>query len=270
MRLLALIFIGLFLALPFGAQAAGEGELGEGELVEITVLADESLKTPLVELARLHATKAHVAVNLWFASTAGMIDAIRDGADADIVITADAEALKTLEYLGQLDVYATQSVATVPLVVAVRNDRESTQQRAIALEMMGLQWQQNDQYALVIISNPARVEHGMAEAALKNSEWLKDRNLRLIPASNMRTARRLMAEEKAPALLLASEVFASSDLQMVRRFPDSVVVPATYKAAVLAGEHMKESRAFLEALHTPLYRAPLQRYGLSEVAPDIK
>lgn len=235
----------------------------ETDLPEITVLADESLQIPLIEIARLHTATHHTAVNIWFASASRMVHAIRDGADADIVITADKEALRTLENLGQIDVYATQSIATCPLVVAVRNDERNTE-RDITLEVMGLSRREGQVLSLVTVTDEDRPEYAMTQSVLTRSELLKDRKLNLIGATDAREARSLMAQHSAPALLLASDVFADKSLKIVQRFPDSVTAPAVYRAAVLAGESMKESRAFIEALHTAAYRAPLEAYGLGK------
>ncbi len=259
MRKLLLISLG-FLALlcaPIAAHAS------EGQIREITVLADESLQIPLIELARLHTERTNTAVNLWFASAAGMVDAIRDGADADIVITADTEALQTLEYLGQLDVYATQSIASCPLVIAVRSDERATE-RNVTLDLMGLKPREGETLSLVTITSDDRPESKMAMKALSASEWLKDRKLNLIGASDAREAKKLMAEHNAPALLLATDVFSNRTLKVARRFPDSVVPPAVFKAAVLAGERMEESRQFIDSIHTPDYRLSLERYGLGK------
>lgn len=254
-----LIYISFLLFLPTTSYAE------DVALREITVLADESLHVPLVELARLHAEHSKTAVNLWFASAAGMIDAIRDGADADIVITADANALQTLEYLGQLDVYATQSIAVCPLVIAVRDDEQASR-RDITLELMGLGMREGEQFALITISEPSRTEYGMTQQALTRSELLKNRPLRLTGASNPREAKALMLANNSPALLLATDVFTTPGLRVAQRFPSSVVKPALYKAAVLAGDHMKESRRFIEAIQSQEYRKVLERYGLG--APE--
>lgn len=263
MRFFTLIYMSFFLFLAPRALAE------EAYLREITILADESLQVPLVEIARMHTARNNIAVNLWFASASGMVDAIRDGADADIVITADEQALQTLEYLGQLDVYATQAIATCPLVIAVRNDERNTQ-RDITLELMGLKVRSETGFTLVTITTPERPEYEMTQKALTQSELLKDRTLNLIGASDAREAKRLMAEHNVPALLLASDVFTQDTLKLVQPFPDSIVPPAVYKAAVLAGNNMKESRALIDALHTPDYRQALERYGLGKPAPLAK
>lgn len=263
MRFLILICMGFFLSPASGARAE------EAYLREITILADESLQVPLVDIARMHTARNNIAVNLWFTSASGMVDAIRDGADADIVITADEQALQTLEYLGQLDVYATQAIATCPLVIAVRNDERNTR-RDMTLELMGLKVRSETGFTLVTIATPERTEYAMTQKALAQSELLKDRKLQLIGASDARDARRLMEEHNVPALLLASDVFTQDTLKLVQPFPDSIVPPAVYKAAVLAGNNMKDARALIEALHTPDYRHALERYGLGKPAAGAR
>lgn len=260
MRHFALIFIILFCLPP------RQGHAQDVSLHEITVLADENLQMPLVEIARLYTNKNGTAVNLWFTNAVGMVDAIRDGADADIVITADRQALRTLEYLGQLDVYATQAVAESPLIIAIRDD-ERTVERDVKLELMGLKLRSKERFALVVINAQDRVEYAMTQQALAKSELLRDRPLELIAADDARDAKRLMAEHNAPALLLAGDAFSNGSLKPVQRFPTSVVAPAVYRAAVLAGDNMQRSRAFIDALRTTDYRNAWEHYGLSQPAP---
>lgn len=261
MRRFILIYMALFVFVPLQTRAQ------DAALHEITVLADASLQMPLVEIARLYTTENHTAVNLWFTNTAGMVEAIRDGADADIVITADKQALQTLEYLGQLDVYATQAVAESPLIIATRGDERAVE-RDVKLELMGLKLRSKERFTLVVINTHDRVEYAMTQQALKKSELLRGRPLELIAANDASDAKRLMEEHNAPALLLASDAFSNDSLKALQRFPTSVVAPAVYRAAVLAGDSMEQSRAFIDALHTKTYREAWEHYGLSQPAPQ--
>lgn len=247
----------------FFAFSALQAHAQEAALPEITVLADENLQMPLVEIARLYTAKNHTTVTLWFTNAVGMVDAIRDGADADIVITADTQALQTLEYLGQLDVYATQTIAESPLIIATRNNERAVE-RDVKLELMGLKLHSKERFTLVVINAQDRVEYAMTQQALKNSELLRDRPMELIAANDARDAKRLMEEHNAPALLLANDAFSDGSLKPLQRFPASVVTPAVYRAAVLAGDNMEQARVFIDALHTKAYRSAWEHYGLGQ------
>jgi molybdenum ABC transporter molybdate-binding protein len=261
MRLIHLICIAIMAS--FAVHARAEALPIEPVIDEITVLADDSLQLPLVELARLHSIKTNVSVTLWFTPASSMVSAIRDGADVDIVITADTNTLRTLETMGQMDVHATKIIATCPLVIAVRKDGGSAK-RDIMLELTGLNLHSNEHFSLVTITAPERSEATMSEHALSLSELLKDRKLNLISANDPRDAMARMKDNDAPALLLAIDVFSHTSLSLVQRFPPSIVPPAQYRAAVLAGEHMDAAREFISATSTPEYRAIFTQYGLGD------
>ncbi len=246
--------------LAFSAPYSWAAE--EGETHEITILADVALQSPLVELARLHARTYSIPVNVWFKNTAELVEAIRDGADADLVITADAQALQALTNLGQIDVYATKTIATCPLVVAVVTDAAKTK-RGITLELLGLTLRNTKPLTLVTIASRNSSENEMSALALARSEIFKDRTVRIIASQNVEDAKRNMKRYNAPALLLATDVFSDTSLSLLQRFPSNIVPPAEYKAAVLAGDAMKDSRQFITSLGSEPYRNILERYGLA-------
>lgn len=243
-----------FLALPAHAieekAAAGPSDL--------TVLADESLRIPLARIARDYTSRTQASVTLWFASTGSMTSTIREGADVDIVITADDKALKTLEHSGQIDVYATQSIVSSPLVIAVAGGAGDA-----AFDL--LSWRYNDENAsrLVVIESPHSLEQRLSEKAFASSELLRDRKAEPVTAANIEQAVATMKSEHIPGLLLAVEVFSRNDVRVVQRFPEAIVSPAIYKAAVLAGDRMVASRNFIRALEGPEASAVFTAYGLS-------
>jgi ABC-type molybdate transport system substrate-binding protein len=210
-------------------------------------LADTSLRIPLSLIVRDYSAREGRPVTLWFASTGAMIDAIREGADADIVITADATALTLLEQSGQIDVYATKPVASSPLVLAAPTGTTKPWRFDSSATM-----------PLVVIASPHSLEDPLSQKALAESSVLKNRTIDTHARSTVDDAVTLMQSHQFPGLLLAAEVFSLPKLEVVHRFNWT----ADYKAAVLAGEHMAASRHFIVALAEPSAHNHFKAYGL--------
>lgn len=230
---------------------------------DITVLADESLRIPLARIARDYTGRTRTAVTVWFASAGVMTNAIREGADADIVITADEDALKALESSGQIDVYATQGIVTSPLVIAVAAGDEP---REGTIDLMQWRYREDATFRLVAIESEHSLEQRLSKRVFAESELLKARKVEPIIAQDVAQAVRLMEREDAPGLLLAVDVFSRPNLRVVQRFPDI----ATYKAAVLAGERMAASRDFIHALRGMEALTIFSAYGLSLAAAEAR
>jgi len=242
------------------ALAAAPAEAEPQAPADFTVLADESLRIPLTRIARDYTVRTKASLTLWFASAGRMTDSIREGADADIVITADDDALKALEFSGQIDVYATQAIVSSPLVLAVVGDTDRKGREA-GLGFMNWRYRDGAPLRLVVIDATHSLEQRLSEQALTRSELLRARSLAPVHVATSAQAIAAMKREDIPGLLLAVDVFSRENLQVAQRF--STV--ATYKAAVLAGERMAASRDFIAWLHSEEARLLFTQFGLSAV-----
>jgi ABC-type molybdate transport system substrate-binding protein len=258
-RFLALL--GLFWLPAFEAAAALR--VPEPEPQEITVLADEALRVPLTRMARSYAAAYNVTVTTWFSRTGEMTASLREGSEVDLVLTADPTVLKDLEYAGQIDVYATQPIATSPLVLALP---EMEGGRG-ALDLLEWRYREEGALPLVLVEGPHRIEAPMTAQALTRSELLARTAIRRMPVGTVDEAVATMHTEGVAGLLLAVDVFSHPGLQVVQRFPPELVAPASFRAAVLAGEDMASARDFLKHVRSREAEPDWLAYGLTPVVP---
>lgn len=232
--------------------------------VDLTILADEHLRLPLTLVARDYSVHGKGSVTLWFVKTPAMVDTIRDGADADVVITADKSAIAQLENSGQINVYATQTIATSPLVVAASEKSPLvTSSNTLSL----LDWRFNSAQArhIITITGQDNAQKIMVDKAFNHSDLLRDSHIERVEVSSLKQAFASMETLNYPALMLAVDAFSQPGIRIIQRFPNTIVAPARFKVAILAGEHMQPAHDFIAFLQRQKAQELLKSYGLSSV-----
>lgn len=230
--------------------------------VDLTILADEYLRLPLSLISRAYSAQGKGVVTLWFVKAVAMVDTIGEDADADLVITSDHATITHLENSGQINVYATDTIVMTPLVIAVAKN-VSLASTSNTLSLLDWRYNRQEPQRIIVLNNGDAILKRMTEKALLRSDLLNSGTIKPFIVTSIKDAITRMKSKKHPALLLASDAFSEPDIRVIQRFPNSIVAPAQFKAAILAGEHMSNAKDFLQFLKTPTAQYYFKLYGLS-------
>lgn len=232
--------------------------------VDLTILADEHLRLPLTLVARDYSRHGKGSVTLWFVETPAMVDTIRDGADADMVITADKSAIAQLENSGQINVYATQTIATSPLVVAA-SEQSPLISSSNTLSLLDWRFNSTETRHIITITGQDTTQRIMVDKAFDRSDLLRNSSIKRYEVRSLKQAFSSMETLYYPALMLAVDAFSQPGIRIIQRFPNNIVAPARFKVAILASDHMQPAHDFIAYIQRPKAQELLKSYGLSSV-----
>lgn len=238
-----------FVALVFavgGMAAACGGPSGQAPLM---VFAASSLATPLEELAVLHELRGRQAVRLHLGASGTLARQIRDGAPADLFISADERLVEALATRGTIDPTSRVVVAANTLALVVVDDRRE-------LTVSSLDDLVRDTRVQIGIGDPDVVPVGRYAR-----EWLQGvgawepllarRALVLAP-----TAQAVIAQVRAgatdAAVVFRSDAVTTTGLRVVAEAPAGATTPIRYVGGVLASATSRQAAIiFLDILAGP-------------------
>ena len=238
--------------LPSGARAD-----------EIVVFAAASMTNALAEIETgFEAATGHDLV-VSLAGSSALARQIKEGAPADIFISASTDWMDRVEADGLIEPGSRfDLIGNTIVLVAFGADAQPV---AIGpdLDLAGLLGEGRLAMALVD-SVPAGV---YGKAALESLGLWDDVAAQVAQADNVRAALAFVATGEAPyGTVYATDAAAEDDVTIVGTFPADTHPPIVYPAADLANRDFPAEAAFLDYLRGPEARAAFERQGFIVLA----
>jgi molybdate transport system substrate-binding protein len=247
--------LGRAAALALALSLSGPGTAAAGD---VTVFAAASLTTAMTEIAgRFEADTGH-DVTLSLAGSSALARQIRQGAPADVFISANPGWMDAVEeagliapgtrvdLLGNALVLVAADPAAAPLEIGPRTD--------LAGRLDG------GRLAMALVDAVPAGLYG--KAALETLGLWAELAPRVVQADNVRAALALVALGEAPyGIVYATDARAEDDVTVVGRFPPGSHPPVIYPAAGLRGRTGPAAADFLAYLRGPGARAVFEAEG---------
>jgi molybdate transport system substrate-binding protein len=236
---------------------------GQAPPAPLTVFAASSLAAPLEELGALHELRGRQPVRVHLGASGTLARQLREGAPADVLISADEHLLDALVAEGLIDPSSRVVVATNHLVLVVSSGVATPPSAAALL---------GDERARIGIGDP-----DVAPVGRYAREWLTRLGAweRLVAARRLvlgPSAQAVLAQVKAgatdAAVVFRSDAATTRDVAILAEAPPEATSPIRYVAGVVrASPHRQAGTVFLDVLAGPEGQRVLADAGFSMQAP---
>lgn len=227
---------------------------------EVTVFAAASLSTALERVAEVWAAETgHVAI-MSYAGSSALANQIRQGAPADIFISASEDWMDAIEDSGDLRQGSRRDLLGNTLVLVAHGHDMAPVTIDEALDLAGML--RDERLAMAMVDAvPAGVYGKAALTALGLWEGVEPL---VAQSDNVRAALAFVAQNEAPlGIVYATDAIAEDKVSIIGTFPESSHEPITYPAAITAQSESPVAEAFLEYLASDPARAIWQEFGFS-------
>jgi molybdate transport system substrate-binding protein len=250
------------------ASADGLGAEGRvGAAPSLTIFAAASMTTALNEIAASWTAKTGQRPSIVYASSAVHARQIKQGAPADIFISADESWADFLEKAKLLRPGTRHNFVGNDLVLIAPADSKATLKIEPGFDLAGAIGS-----GRLAVCTVASCPGGMyvREALTHLGVWEKVEP-RLAQASNIRGALNLVARGEAPfGIVYATDANADRSVRVIGTFPADSHSPIVYPVAILASSKHSEAQSFVAYLSSPTAGKILREQGftiLSEEPP---
>ena len=215
------------------AVSCGGGQPDASTLTVFAAASTAETIGPLVEeYGRLHGLRVVTS----FAASSTLARQIEQGAPADLFLSADEAWMDHLERRGRIEPGTRVDLLANRLVwITRRDDAQAPPPPACA--------------GRLAMADPDHVPAGRyARAAMASLGWWDELAPRVVPASDVRHALRLVETGACTAgVVYATDADASDDVRVVLVIPESAHPPVRYPAALIrgGGSHARELLAWL-------------------------
>ncbi|WP_412507966.1 molybdate ABC transporter substrate-binding protein [Roseovarius sp. SYSU LYC5161] len=245
------------LALALAAPAAATAE-------EITVFAASSLTNAMAEVeAGFEAATGH-EVTVALAGSSALARQIRQGAPADVFVSANSEWMDALAVDGLLAPDTRVDLLSNAIVLIAAQEDAAPVEIGPDMDLPARLGEGRLAMALVE-AVPAGLYGKAALTALGQWEAVAPQ---VAQANNVRAALALVALGEAPyGIVYATDARAEPDVSVVGTFPKGSHPPVVYPAAALARSDSPLSAAFLAYLRGAQARSIFEAEGFTVLAP---
>lgn len=232
-------------------------------LPTVTVMADNNLSLPVAEIARNYSSNNHIVVNTSFVPQVIQQEQIKEGAAADVVITAKETWIDELKLQGLIDIYSQIKVAGDRLVLIGSYDSQVVSMGAGRFPAFDIIKAIGGEQ-LFIIANPETLAEGAySKEALRNLGVANDLEPYTIYIKRRPEIFSMVVQNNAFALCFASSIAERKDIRVIDVIPELAHKPIAYNAVVIAGDNMDAARQFLEYLKTEDAKKIFRKYGFT-------
>jgi molybdate transport system substrate-binding protein len=224
----------------------------------ITVFAAASTTDALQEIGTTWSKSSGIEVVFSFASSATCAQQIRQGAAADLFLSADTAWMDILAKDDLLIAGSRRDLLTNSLVFIRPTGAVGTVAVAPGTDPSGLF------HGRLALADPETVPAGKyAKAAFSKLGWWSALSQRLAPASDVRAALKLVASGECElGVVYASDVHPQGPVHVVGTIPDELHPPIRYPVACIRGSD-KAAVDLLTYLHAPEAQAIFRTWGFT-------
>lgn len=230
---------------------------------EVTVFAAASLTNALDRVAAAWTADTGHNVIVSYAGSSALANQIRQGAPADIFISASIDWMDAIEASGDLRVGTRHDILGNTLVLIAHGHATEPVTIDESLDLAGMLGDERLAMALVD-AVPAGV---YGKAALTTLGLWDSVEPRVAQSDNVRAALAFVARNEAPlGIVYATDAAVEDNVTIIGTFPADSHDPITYPAGITAQSDSPVARAFLDHLTSDAARAIWQEFGFS--VPD--
>ncbi len=227
---------------------------------QLRVMTDAALLPPLQRIIRDYAVANHQSVTLISTATKNPARLIEEGAEADLLISADPALRQTLEHRGQIDVFATPPIATAELAMVAKKGAFAANTLSESLSLAALLYGEGAKTRIVILDPARSVLGAHSFAALRMQNIAPEQVTFVADAASLSAA---LMEPDTLGIMLAPEAIADANLELLTLLPDSPEVTMEFTALVIAGDGMDSARDFLKYLEESSAQKHLAHFGFT-------
>lgn len=225
----------------------------------VTVFAAASLAGALQEF---WPAQRHPDISLSFGGSSMLARQIAAGAPADLYLSANSDWMDYLQGLRHVDASTRVDLLGNGLVlIAPRHEAFDLGDGANLADQFS---------GRLAVADPAHVPAGIyARQTLQALGWWTGLTDRLAPAGDVRGALTWVERgECAAGIVYSTDAAASTGVDVVMAFADSLHAPISYPAALVTGRVSAVTRRHLDTLRSPAARAVFRRHGFAVFAED--
>ena len=225
---------------------------------DVTVFAAASLTTAMTEVARQFEADTGHDVTLSLAGSSALARQIRQGAPADVFISANPGWMDAVEQAGLIAPGTRVDLLGNSLVLVAADPAAAPVEIGPETDLAGMLGEGRLAMALVD-AVPAGI---YGKAALESLGLWAEVAPRVVQADNVRAALALVALGEAPyGIVYATDARAEDDVTVVGRLPAGAHPPVIYPAARLRGRTGPAAADFVAYLRGPEARAVFAAEG---------
>jgi molybdate transport system substrate-binding protein len=225
---------------------------------EVTVFAAASLTNALDRVAGAWMEETGQAAVLSYAGSSALANQIRQGAPADVFISASVEWMDALGQSGDLREGTRRDILGNSLVLIAHGSHAAPVTIDESLDLPGMLGDERLAMALVD-AVPAGIYGKAALTAL--GLWESVEPL-VAQSDNVRAALVFVAQGEAPlGIVYATDAAVADNVTVIGTFPSGSHDPITYPAAITAQSDSPAAEAFLDYLTSDTARAIWREFG---------
>lgn len=226
---------------------------------QVTVFAAASLTNVLDEISQQYEKEHHTKIVLSYASSSTLAKQIKNGAPADLFISANQKWMDYLADNKAIDISSRKTLLTNTLVlIAERNS---------PINEITLNGEWDIKAALkgsrLAVGDPSHVPAGQyAKQALEKLNLWQVAEPLLARANNVRAALVLVEQGEAPlGIVYSTDAKVSQKIKVVATVPAYSYSPIEYPIALVKQESTANTKAFNEYLQGPSAKIIFEKYG---------
>ncbi len=244
--LLAVFFVVLT---SFAAHAANHNETEEDDLnVEsVTILASTSMAVPITEISKNYSRLNNIDINTVYDASGELVNKIKEGDPADIIITPSKFYIDQMKEGGLLDPASIKIIAANNLSIVAAKEFKINKSDDIKNIL-----EQIHNKTLMVIANPEDTSLGSyTKQSLEKLDLWKIFEGRVVPAPTATKVVDFVTKGQSAGIVYTTDaILYASQLQLLGQIPPSVHEPVNYYAAIVIGANMDKSKKFMDYLNT--------------------
>ena len=241
------IWLVIFLVITTSAFAADDPN-DFGDERSVTVLASSSMTLPLAELAKAYSKQNNIDVNTVYEATPELLEKIKAGDPADVVITPNLKYLESMKQQGLIEADSVKYIVgnSLSLVAAkeFKIDLGDGNIKNILIKIRNK--------SLMIIGNIETTSLGnyTKQALEKLGLWQSFAKFTIPGPTSAKTADLIIKSQTAGIVFTSDYMLYQDQLNNLGLIPENTHEPVKYYGAVVVSDNMDKARSFLKYLGT--------------------
>lgn len=273
---------GLLLAISSGHAFAQNSHFSSNDLpISINILAPTSMTNVMSKIIREFSVKENISIASHFASANQLIDIIKRGDSADIIIadfplrkdlSEPATPMDDIHNLGLIDIQSRTNIISDQLALVSHKDNvfiehiNLTQQNSL-YDILGLL---NEDHTLITPSTITEAAGLYAKEGLITLGFWKSLEARITPYSDNRQALHHINQTRGLGMVYMSDIHNFDHIIPLATFPQNSHAPITYQAAAVVGKQMSLARRFIHFLNSKPAQKIFRDYGFKTLSTQPK